>query len=158
MKADVAPMIDVFGDPDVMQFGDGPQSVDWIRSWMDQRVADYECQETGIWAVVLAESMTTIGYCGLTHYDDVNGRPEIELGYRLAKAHWGRGLATEIAIAVLDMAFERLPVKRIISLIDPQNRRSIRVAEKLGMIHTYDVMLAGYSHPDRVYSCARNDG
>ncbi len=153
--SDVAPMMAVFGDPDVMRFGDGPQSADWTRRWIDRTMERYELWGFGPWAVVLRDSETVIGYCGLVRFDDVNGRPEVELGYRLAKEHWGRGFATEAATAVRDLSFDQLGLERLISLVDPDNRRSIRVAEKLGMVHTDDVMLPGYTHPDRVYSCTR---
>ena len=90
--------------------------------------------------------------CGLTHFPDINGRPEIEIGYRLARAHWGRGLATEAARAVRDYAFDTLRLPRLIALIDPANTASIRVAEKLAMRHESEVVLPGYDHPDRVYA------
>jgi RimJ/RimL family protein N-acetyltransferase len=152
-ESDFDPMMDVLGDPDVMRFGDGPQSADWTRSWIARTINNY-AQGFGLWAVVLRKSENPIGYCGLSYFDDINGQPEIELGYRLAKKYWGSGLATEAASAVRDLAFGQLSLKRLISLIDPENWRSIRVAEKLGMIHTADAMLPGYTHPDRVYSCS----
>ncbi len=158
VEADAAPLAAVFGDAEVMRFGDGPQSEAWILAWLRERLAEYACQEYGIWAVVLQGTERPIGYCGLTRLADINGRAEIELGYRLAKEHWGRGLATEAARAVRDLAFGRLGIPRLISLIDPGNARSARVAEKLGMVHTDDVLLPGYTHPDRVYSCTPNGG
>ena len=151
VDADVVPMTVVFGDPDVMRYGVGPQSEDWVRYWIDQRITEYERQVFGVWAIVLKELEHVIGYCGLTRFDDINGSPELELGYRLAKEYWGRGLGTEAATAVRDFAIQQLGVNRIISLIDPGNTRSIRVAEKLDMIYTDDALLAGYSHPDRIY-------
>ena len=151
-EGDADPMIAVFGDPDVMRFGDGPQSVDWIRCWIDQFIERYDLWGFGPWVIVLRESQTPIGYCGLFRFDDINGQPEIELGYRLAKKYWARGLATEAGRAARNVAIDQLGIERLISLIDPDNRRSIRVAEKLGMVYTDDVMLPGYSHPDRVYS------
>lgn len=157
-EADVDPMIAVFGDPDVMQFGDGPQSVDWIRRWIEQSIKCYDLWGFGPWVIVLRESETPIGYCGFFRFDDINGQPEIELGYRLAKNYWARGLATEAGTAARNMAIDQLGIKRLISLIDPDNRRSIRVAEKLGMVYTDDVMLPGYSHPDRIYSYTSNVG
>ena len=154
-EGDVAPMFAVFGDPDVMRFGDGPQSVDWVRRWIEQALERYGLCGFGPWAVILRESDKAIGYCGLFRFDDINGQPEVELGYRIAKKYWDRGLATETAMAVRDISFEQFGLKRLISLIDPDNRRSIRVAEKVGMVHTADVMLPGYTHPDRVYSYTR---
>jgi RimJ/RimL family protein N-acetyltransferase len=155
--ADAIPLNKVFGDPDVMRYGIGPQSDDWVRCWIDQRIAEYDRQQFGTWAIVIKESNRVIGYCGLTRFDDVNGSPEIELGYRLAKEFWGRGLGTEAATAVRDYAIQQLGLPRVISLVDPANARSIHVAEKLGMVHTDDVLLPGYSHPDRVYAYSQTN-
>ena len=59
--------------------------------------------------------------------------PAVEVGWRLARSAWGRGLATEGARASLRHAFEDLGLAAVISIIDPLNERSIRVARKLGM-------------------------
>jgi RimJ/RimL family protein N-acetyltransferase len=56
-----------------------------------------------------------------------------ELGWRLGRSGWGRGLATEAAIAARDDAFDRVALPEIISIIHPENQRSQRVAVKLGM-------------------------
>jgi RimJ/RimL family protein N-acetyltransferase len=67
--------------------------------------------------------------------------PAVEVGWRLARSAWGRGLATEGARASLRHAFEDLGLAAVISIIDPLNERSIRVARKLGMRR-------GADHPD----------
>ena len=148
-------MMAVFGDAEVMRFGCGPQSVEWVRARIEQLIDYYAQRGFGHWAVELKDSHQVIGFCGLARFEDINGGPEIEVGYRLAKAYWGLGYATEAATAVRDLAFGQLNIERLIALVDPQNHRSIRVAEKLGMTHTDDVTLPGYSHADRVYSLTR---
>ncbi len=145
-------MMAVFGDAEVMRFGRGPQSIEWVRTRIERQIDNYKQLGFGHWAIELKDSQEVIGFCGLSRFADINGRPEIEVGYRLAKAYWGQGYATEAATAVRDLAFERLNIERLIALVDPNNHRSIRVAEKLGMTHTDDVVLPGYSHADRVYS------
>ena len=57
-----------------------------------------------------------------------------ELGWALARAHWGQGLATEAARAVREWTYAERGVERLISLIDPKNTRSVRVADKLGAV------------------------
>jgi RimJ/RimL family protein N-acetyltransferase len=64
----------------------------------------------------------------------------IEIGYRLARAYWARGLASEAAGAVRDYAFGVLALPRLVSIIDPNNSASIRVAEKNGLRHEKDVI------------------
>lgn len=141
----------VFGDAEVMRFGDGPQTAEWVSSWLRCARESYARQGYGPWAVVEKGGGEVIGYCGLFYFADINGRPEIEIGYRLARAWWGRGYATEAVIAARDYAFNNLGLTRLIALIDPANAASIRVAEKAGMRYEQDVMLEGYTHPDGVY-------
>jgi RimJ/RimL family protein N-acetyltransferase len=146
----------VFSDPDVMRFGDGPQSLEWTRIWIQMCQQDYyEARGYGPYAVIDRLARALIGYCGLFYFPDVNGTSEIEIGYRLVRSAWGKGLATEAAIAVRDYAFTSLRIKRLISIIDPSNIGSMRVAEKLGMHYEQDVMFEGYTHPDLVYSIVR---
>ena len=57
----------------------------------------------------------------------------MELGYRFSKNHWGKGYATEAAIACLDYAFSTLGAKKLISIIEPNNIASLKVAEKAGL-------------------------
>ena len=60
--------------------------------------------------------------------------PEIEIGWRLRRDAWGAGLATEAARAVLDHGFITLRLPEVVADIHPENARSIRVAEKIGLI------------------------
>lgn len=146
----------VFGDPEVMRFSDGIQSIEWTRSWIRTRIEhDYPPYGYGPYAVVEKAGHQLIGYCGLFYFPDVNGKPEIEIGYRLARATWGQGFAPEAAGTVRDYAFRSLDIPRLIAIIDPDNMASIRVAEKIGMHYEQDVLFDGYSHPDRVYVVIR---
>jgi RimJ/RimL family protein N-acetyltransferase len=143
----------VFGDVEVMRFGAGVQTKQWVGEWLRSCLEDYY-QKLGFgpWAVVKKDSRAVIGYSGLFYFPDIAGRPEIEIGYRLARRFWGQGYATEAVTAVRDYGFGTLCLPRLIALIDPQNVASIRVAEKAGMRCEGEVMLEGYSHPDHVYS------
>lgn len=152
---DAIAMRAVFGDADVMRYGDGPQTDDWIRSWIAQMNRNYDERGYGLWIVARACDPLAIGYCGLTWFPDINGRPEIEVGYRLARKFWKTGFATEAAMAVRELAFSDFDIDRLIAIIDPDNWPSIRVAEKLGMKYDGELMLAGYTHADHVYACQR---
>lgn len=149
---DAESMYRVFGDPDVMRFGDGVQTKDWVQDWLHTCLERYHLTwGFGPYAVVKIPNQEVIGYCGLFYFPEVNGRPEVEIGYRLAHSAWGKGYATEAARAVRDHAFHTLGIERLIALIDPSNTASIRVAEKIGMRYETDVMFEGYDHPDHVY-------
>lgn len=154
---DADAMFRVFGDAQVMRFGDGPQTRAWVLGWLTRHAGDYDQLGYGPYAVVEREHNEVIGYCGLFYFPDINGRPEVEIGYRLARSKWGMGYATEAARAVMHYAFDSLRFKRLIAIIDPGNTASIRVVEKLGMRYEADVMFEGYSHPDHVYVTSPED-
>lgn len=152
---DAASLEAVLADPEVMRFSSGILHPAEIPAWIGDRRREYARWGFGRWAVVAREERRLIGYCGLTRFDDLGDVPEVEVGYRLARTSWGRGLATEAATAVLDHAFGLLGLSRLIALVDPSNRASVRVAEKLGMRYERDVMRPGYAHPDRLYAVLR---
>lgn len=153
---DVDPMVQVFGDPEVMRFGDGAQSKEWVQAWIHTCLERYyQTWGFGPFAVVQMQDQSVIGYCGLFYFPDINGQSEVEIGYRLRRSAWGKGYATEAARAVQHYAFHMLGIKRLIAMIDPSNVASIRVAQKIGMRYEQDVMLEGYTHPDHVYVIAQ---
>jgi ribosomal-protein-alanine N-acetyltransferase len=82
------------------------------------------------WAVTDADSGELLGDCGLIPLEGVG--PEVELGYRFASAHWGKGYATEAAIACRDLGFGRFGLERIYVDVHPRNAASQNVARKLG--------------------------
>jgi RimJ/RimL family protein N-acetyltransferase len=73
----------------------------------------------------------------------IDGRLEVEMGYWLGEKHWGNGFATEAARAVQDAALTTLGLSRLISLIDPANQGSLRVAEKNGMRYMAETSFRG---------------
>ena len=149
---DAEPMHRIFCDAEVMRFSDGVKTKEWVDAWLHTCLEHYyQTWGFGPYAVVEKKSGDLIGYCGLFYFPDVNGQPEVELGYRLARSAWGHGYATEAAGSVRDYAFTTLGMKRLIAMIDPSNTASIHVAEKIGMHYENDVLFEGYTHPDQVY-------
>lgn len=141
----------IFGDPHVMKYSSGVKQPEWVRNWLNRCLDDYyQKWGFGLWAVVTKDRRQVIGFCGLSRFDDVGGQPEVEIGYRLVRTAWGQGYATEAASAVRDYGFQTLCLPRLISIIDPRNIASIRVAEKTGLRYERDVLFQGFE--DRVYS------
>jgi RimJ/RimL family protein N-acetyltransferase len=153
--SDTAALMNIFGDDEVMRFGDGVQTWEWVEGWIQTCLESYAVHGFGPYAVVEQTTGEVIGYCGLYYFPDVNEKPEVEIGYRLRHSAWGKGYAAEAARAVRDFAFESLNIQRVIAIIDPANLTSIRVAEKIGMHYESDVMFEGYTHPDHVYVVER---
>ena len=152
---DMDDLLHVFGDAEVMRFGDGMQSPEWVAGWLSACVESYRRRGFGPYAVVRRGQEELIGYCGLFPFPDVNGKEEIEIGYRLRRSAWGQGYAAEAALAVRDYALGVLRIPRLIAIIDPENAASIRVAKKIGMQYEAPVTFEGYTHPDHIYAVTK---
>lgn len=130
-ETDVAPLHELFQEPEVVRYiGDRqvPTLEDvWraVAGWLGH----WAMRGYGQWAVGEKASGRVIGRMGITN---PAGWPGPEVGYLLGKPFWGRGYATEGALAVLDWGFEHRDFDELISLIDPANGASVRVAQKLG--------------------------
>lgn len=84
------------------------------------------------WAVIRKEDSGFIGICGLLK-QIIDNKEEIEVGYRINDKFWGNGYGTEAAAGCIHYAKEKLGLTSVISLILPENKQSIRVAEKNGL-------------------------
>lgn len=94
-----------------------------------QVLGHWQLRGYGYWALELNEG-PFIGIAGLWFPE---GWPGVELGWRLAPQHWGKGLALEASRAVMRHAFDDLQLPELLSIIRADNQRSIRLAERLGM-------------------------
>lgn len=98
----------------------------------------YRFFDYGYWGVYYKPTGELIGRCGIQD-NAVDGRTEVELGYLLAEEYRGRGYAKEAAEAVLDYAFRKLGLSRVVAVIDKQNTASLHVAQKCGMVWEKDI-------------------
>ena len=132
---DRAPFAALNGDPRVMEWFPAPltrEQSDELAAVIELRMEE---QGYGMWAVEVPGVADFIGFVGLNPADATLGRPAIEVGWRLAAEHWGRGYAPEAALASLAHGFERLGLTEIVALTSVGNARSRRVMEKIGMTH-----------------------
>jgi RimJ/RimL family protein N-acetyltransferase len=123
-------------DPEVMRYLTGavPMTTDESRALSERFAAHWDEHGFGLWAAELAATGEFIGFVGLQHPGWFPDRAdEVEVGWRLARAAWGHGYATEAAEAALEAAFTTLDLSRVISLIDAANTRSGAVARRLGL-------------------------
>lgn len=82
---------------------------------------------------LVAGEPTLAGYCGIRPLELDDGTREIEIGWHVHKRLWGGGIATEVAAAVHNHAFEHFGLRRLVAIIPPEHTASRRVAEKIGM-------------------------
>ena len=119
-------------DPEVQRYlGWGSAPWDRGRSWRHLAflLGHWQLGGAGMWALERKDCGTLLGVIG---FAEPEGLPGCELAWKLVPRWWGQGYATEGARAALDYAFDVLGKDRVISLIHPDNRASIRVAERLG--------------------------
>ncbi len=117
-------------DPEVMRYLGG-KTFDRLEAWrhMAFLVGHWHLRGYGHWAVEEKSSGRFVGRIGFLNPE---GWPGFELGWTLAREFWGRGYATEGARRMLTHAFTEMNREHVISLIHPDNRASINVAEKMG--------------------------
>jgi [ribosomal protein S5]-alanine N-acetyltransferase len=127
--------------PDILKFTTDPPfaSVDSARQFL-KAYDHYDLYGFGRWAVVLKDFHTFIGWCGLKYHPD---EQEVDVGYRLLPEFWGMGYATETARACNEYGFKVLGLTRIVARVHKENFKSIRVAEKIGMIYEKDILFDG---------------
>ncbi len=125
----------IYSDPEVVRFlGNGvpAKSLDEVRQRLAKRIKHQQDHGFSLWAVMDKLTGELCGSCGL---QPLEGGPEIEVGYHLARHCWGRGLATEAARACLVWGFETAKLDRIVGIARPENHASCRVLEKIGLVH-----------------------
>lgn len=119
-------------NPEVMRYitGGRPWSDEEIRAFVDRQVQLYAERRFCRWKLLIKPKGEFIGFCGVGMW---RHSPLLEIGWWLAPAYWGQGLATEAATAALRDVFERAQVDRVVSIAMPANTASRRIMEKLGL-------------------------
>jgi RimJ/RimL family protein N-acetyltransferase len=124
----------MFADPEVMEFMMPVQDRAAIDAVIARVRGHFDQHGFGWWAAEVPGVAPFIGFIGLWHIPfEAHFTPAVEVGWRLARAHWGQGYATEGARAALEVGFTRLGLDEIVSMTVPANARSRRVMERIGM-------------------------
>ena len=134
-EADRAPFAALNADPAVMAFFPAPLSREASDAGIDAWRAQFAAQGWSNWATETRANGAFIGFVGLSVPRRVLPfSPCVEIGWRLARAHWGHGYASEAARAALRIGFERVGLDEIVSFTTRANRRSRAVMERIGMV------------------------
>lgn len=121
-------------DPEVMVHMQGRMTRDASDAFIDRIESHWDEHGWGLWAVAVPDVAPFIGYVGLWPANYVTGQPMVEVGWRLAREHWGHGYVTEAAREALRFGFEEVGLEEIVSFTVPQNERSWRVMEQIGLV------------------------
>jgi [ribosomal protein S5]-alanine N-acetyltransferase len=147
---DLDALVAIWADPRVTRFlpSQGkPISRENAEKALQSFVAHWQQRGYGIWAIEESNSPPMIGYCGLRYLDEMD---EVEVLYGLAKAYWGRGIATQAARAAISYGFNVANLNKLIAMSLPENIDSRRVIEKAGLhyeksIHMFNLDVLYYS-------------
>ena len=151
-EEDIKRFAELMANRDFMRFSLGPYRREQTQSVLQKFLSWNQAGLPSQFAVIFRGNNELIGYCGFLH-QKVDGRNEIEIGYRLHPDYWNRGLASEAAQVVRDHAFRDLNLPKVISLIHPDNIASRRVAEKNGMKIERKTVFRGF--PTLVFAITR---
>lgn len=132
-------------DPEVMTYLRGPRPRHLSRQHIDEYAAEIDRLGFGNFATERRDTGAFIGFVGISEMPKaLPFAPAVEIGWRLARAHWGRGFATEGAQACLQFGFQTIGLDRIVAYTSAINQPSRHVMEKIGM-----ALVAGadFEHP-----------
>jgi ribosomal-protein-alanine N-acetyltransferase len=127
---DVDPLLEILGDPIAMEHYPAPKTRLETESWIRWALDSYASNGFGLWAVERAGDGVFLGDCG-PMLQPVEGQLVPEIGYHIVRREWGRGYATEAALACREIVLGRLGFDRVVSIVAPENLASRRVAEKV---------------------------
>jgi RimJ/RimL family protein N-acetyltransferase len=158
--ADREPFAELCADPRVMEFFPATQRRDEADAVIDRLRSHIDRHGFGFWALEERSSGEFLGFTGLSHVGFTGHfTPAVEIGWRLAYRFWGKGYATEAALASLGFGFGRLGLAQIVSFAAIGNLRSRRVMERIGMRHDpggdFDMPTFQQSHPLRRHAFYR---
>lgn len=150
--ADAPFILDLVSDADFIRFiGDkGVRNLEGARGYITHgALASYDTHGFGLFVVELRETTTPIGICGFVKRDTL---PDCDIGYAFLPPYRGHGYVVESAAAVLAYGSRVLNMTRVLAITDPENDRSIRVLEKIGLRFDRLVQLSGETTPVRLYT------
>lgn len=135
-------MLELLNDPSfIRNIGDrNVRTLEGAKTYITNgAVASYARNGFGLYLVELKESGESMGICGLVRRSTLT---DVDIGYAFLPKYWSKGYAIEAAMTMKKFAREVIGLKRMVAVVDPQNRASIRVLEKLGMKFERMVRLA----------------
>jgi RimJ/RimL family protein N-acetyltransferase len=142
--ADLEALCAMHRDPAVMATLGGMRSSLRTRAFLGKNLRHWDQYGFGLWMFRDRADGCFVGRGGLRHVA-LHGRPEIEINYALMPTFWGKGLATEIATASVELG-RRLGMPTLVAFALPDNRGSRRVMEKVGFRYERDILYTGVRH------------
>ena len=149
---DAAEYQPLVSDPAVIRYtGEPPlQTVEAVQQVLLSRpLRDYAVHGFGRMACIEKSSGRLVGFCGLKYLEDLK---EVDIGYRFLPETWGKGYATESALAVMAECRRQGAIQRVIGLVEPENTASVKVLKKLGLGFEKTIRLDDHQGPIDLYA------
>jgi RimJ/RimL family protein N-acetyltransferase len=147
---DLDELVEIHAEPEVVRFMGSFDRVE-TSEWMQENLREWSERGHGRLAIVDRATGRFLGRTGLKYWPQFR---ETEVGWVLRPGVWGHGFATEAALACVEWGFQNLDLPYLTAMIRPDNRRSIRVAERLGLTPLREDIHFG--KPVVVYSISRD--
>lgn len=142
---DREPFAALNADPEVMLWLQGPQERARSDAFVDRVARRWDERGWGLWALERTDTGDFVGYTGLWPAEfEAPFTPAVEVGWRLARTHWGHGFASEAAREALRFGFEDAGLDEVVSFTAVGNERSRRVMERIGLVRDPD---GDFEHP-----------
>ena len=151
-QSHVSELVRLNADPEVMRYFPATLSSEESAALLQRIIEHQRINEYSLFALHLKESDAFVGWCGLMRVPfSAHFTPAVEIGWRLNKIFWGKGLAPEAAKSVLRFGFLELGLSEIVSFTAELNQPSIRVMQKIWMTcnpeDTFDHPKLPVNHP-----------
>lgn len=132
LHSDIKALSEIYSNAEIMKYmgRGGPLNAEQTLKMINYWQSEYKNYGYGFWAMINKEDEKLIGHCGFSFIKEAG---ETEIAYLLDKPYWGKGFATEISKKTLEYGFDKFNFKKVIALVYPDNKQSIRVIEKMGM-------------------------
>ena len=130
---DLPALFGIMGKEEVMYAWEHGFSRNETRKWLNRQLTRYRKDGYGYYAVLLKGMDTLTGQVGLLKIE-IDGKEVVELGYIFDNLYWKQGYCTEAVKACIQFASDNLKIKELYATVRPENKDSIRIAEKLGMV------------------------
>lgn len=157
--SDASTVLQIFADEAVTKYHDLEPltSIEQAKFLVERRGARFKNRQGIRWGIALKTDDKIIGSCGYGIRDEFIA----EIGYELAKAHWGRGIMTEALDSIIDWGFRSLELNRIEALVMVNNIASIQLLKKLGFFEEGLLREYGYwkgqFHDLKIFSLLKRD-
>lgn len=139
--ADLENLTAILGDSEVMTFSmTGAIGKEQVAELISTWISDYEKNILAPWAIIYQNRL--IGYAGIDTRI-VEGQTKQQITFRLSRDCWNKGLGTELAQSIKDYALINLKLEELVAIVDPQNKASINILKKIGMVFDKTINYGG---------------